>query len=112
MISQTKMTNNINEILISDCPICFNQTELVALPCNHKICNICKKNIKFNRDGDKLCPFCRDKYEHEQPVNNHNIDIVYIPNNRDNENSLKNCCMTGICGSIMIICCFLHSKPL
>lgn len=66
--SEILMTNNTNssnmtEIIITDCPICMNISDLVKLPCGHEICENCRKGIYPDDTGKKHCPFCRETYE-------------------------------------------------
>lgn len=61
-------TEGQEEILITDCPICANQTQLEELPCNHKICKDCITNIYPNKHGEKPCPFCRMPYEKSREI--------------------------------------------
>ena len=39
------------------CHICFEQTDMVTLPCTHTICKICILKLK-----KKECPFCRKTF--------------------------------------------------
>ena len=37
-----------------DCPVCYEKTTLVSLPCEHRICSLCKDRLR-----QKTCPMCR-----------------------------------------------------
>ena len=106
MISQTIMTDHIHEILITDCPICIKQTELIVLPCHHKICAECKVNINYNRDGNKRCPFCRKAYDYTNIAAKTQNNIIVIVDEED-DNDQRNTLAVCVCSSIGLVCCLL-----
>ena len=113
-------SDNITEVLISDCPICFRPIELIELPCSHKICNDCRKNIHPDKDGNKNCPFCRESYDKIQsnsetiteqrriistPIYPKNQAIVYVNREEDPVDSKFTSWISCICISTSLFCC-------
>ena len=108
--------SNLEEVLITECPICYKTINLQELPCEHKICKECKEKINCDKKGDKHCPFCRDIYHHIDVdiippriiVQPRNRQTSRIRDNLSDPNVLSLCEMgTILCGCIVSsACCY------
>lgn len=62
-----KMGKHMLTNLSQDCPVCFEDKQMIVLECTHKICNECWFNIcnKYFTDisvaESPSCPLCRNK---------------------------------------------------
>lgn len=75
------------------CTICLDNDNMVRLPCEHEICINCIKNIKFNKNNDKLCPYCRRVFgkKKRKCISETNINyITFDINSRENDTRLNN----------------------
>jgi hypothetical protein len=42
-----------------DCPICFNNNDIVEIMCGHKVCLVCWKKWSDKSEAPVTCPMCR-----------------------------------------------------
>ena len=55
---ESQLGNHIKTDIINMCCVCFLDTEMLQLGCNHTICNNCWYKITQN-SIEKKCPLCR-----------------------------------------------------
>ena len=44
---------------VPECPVCFGQDALGALPCHHPLCHACKARLREFHGDAAVCPLCR-----------------------------------------------------
>ena len=58
--SSPKKKKSSRKIQMEECPVCFEDTPNLTLPCNHPLCTSCIKQIKRQaRINNPPCPLCR-----------------------------------------------------